>query len=353
MGGADLLTPDDDKGGGKDPGVPDDELANTVAAQAGDQDAFARLVGPHRRGLHLHCYRMLGQLQDADDALQESLLRTWKGLPGFTPRAPFRAWLYQIATNVCLTMLAARSAETRRRVAIDELYGRIGPYPERALHEIPATPPGPDLVAEERETVELAFIAAVQLLPARQRAVLLLRDVLDFSASDVAGLLDTTVAAVNSTLQRARVAVERDREVAHLTRRHAPASEPVERALVQRFVGAWRAADFTGLVRLLVDDAVLTMPPQSLRVTGRNEVAAFLVTAPAGGQLDQLQLVETRANGQPALAVYLHDAPSGESHPYAVMVLSMQNEAISAICRFDPSDLFPRLGLPALLADEA
>jgi RNA polymerase sigma-70 factor, ECF subfamily len=324
------------------------EQTTLAAAQAGDEAAFSSLVESYRNGLHVHCYRMLGNVHDADDALQETLVRAWRGLHRFEPRAPLRSWLYRIATNVCLTALAGRAAEARRRPSVSEMYGHIGVYPG----DVPAeTRTSPDVVYECNERVELAFIAAVQLLPARQRAVLLLRDVLDFSASDVAGLLDATVAAVNSSLQRARAGLDRGRGSEQLARRHAPGSPRVERDLVRRFTHAWRAGDVKALVQLLVADAMLTMPPNRFRVVGRGEVAEFLVSTTAGGRFERLRLLESRANGQPAIAAYLHDPETNQANPYAILVASIEGEAITSICRFDPHQLLPRLGLPAMLAD--
>jgi RNA polymerase sigma-70 factor, ECF subfamily len=313
------------------------EVATLVVAQTGDQQAFGALLAPYRRDLHLHCYRMLGNIHDADDAFQETLLRAWRGLPGFEPRATLRAWLFRIATNVCFSAMTARST-ARRRAAVEQMYDRIGLYPDALLEEHASLDLGPERTFERDSSVELALVASVQLLPARQRAVLLLRDVLDFSANEVAGLLGATVAALNSALQRARATVHRERQIAHVSRTHTPASVQVEGELVQSFARASRAGDINGLVRLLVDDAVVTTPPNLLRVEGHRQVAEFLISAPAGGRFDRLRLVPTRANHQPAVAAYLHDPSSGHAHPYAVVVLAVQHNAVASICRFgDPA----------------
>jgi RNA polymerase sigma-70 factor (ECF subfamily) len=188
------------------------EVTLIGAAVAGDEEAFVRLTAPHRAALHAHCYRLLGSLHDADDAMQETLLRAWRGLDGFEPRAPLVAWLYRIATNVSLRMLEQR----RRAAAVD---AHLEPYPEQLIAELPSEEVGPDSVVESREAIGLAFVAAMQLLPPKQRAVLVLRDVLGWSAREVAGLLDDTTAAVNSALQRARSRLERERSERTIARR--------------------------------------------------------------------------------------------------------------------------------------
>ena len=295
---------------------------------SGDQRAFEELTAPLRRELFLHCYRMLGSLHDADDALQETMLRAWNGLERFEPRAPLRAWAYRIATNVCLTMLARRRPE-------------LQPLPDEMLNAHGPQEPGADAHAERRETVELAFVAAVQALPPRQRVVLLLRDVLGWSAREVAELLETSVAGVNSALQRARSTLDREREAGTLTRPHVPPADEAERELVRRFIEAWQASDVDGLVRLLADDALLTMPPQPIRVEGRDALGEFLRTRPAGGRLERFRLVPARANGQPAVGLYL----DGEAH--AVMTLSLDGAgAIAGLTRFGDPSLFAAFGLP-------
>jgi RNA polymerase sigma-70 factor (TIGR02960 family) len=289
---------------------------------------------------------MLGEVHDADDALQETLLRAWRAIDRFEPRSPVRAWLYRIATNVCLTELTRRGA----RPVIEPAPTKLGPYPDRLLATSGATEPGPEVHLEAREHVELAFVAAVQLLPARQRAVLVLRDVLDFPAGEAARILDTSVPAVNSALQRARSGVERDRRAGRVARTHAPASSDVERGLARRFGDAWRAADVDGIVRLLTDDALLTMPPEPSRVIGSEAIADFLVAVPAAGRLDRIALRASRANCQPALAAYLDARRTGVGRPYALLVLSIEDDAISSVCRFGDVNLFTRLGLPASVA---
>ena len=337
------------------PGSAEREGEVLAAAKAGDAQAFEQLIAPYRPSLHLHCYRMLGELHDADDALQESLLRAWRGLGRFQPRAPLRSWLYRIATNVCLTALARReragqaAAQPRTRPTLEAVTAHVGPYPERLIQDLVAVQPGPDVLLELNESVELAFVAAVQLLPARQRAVLLLRDVLGFAASEVAGLLGTSAGAVNSALQRARSTVEQERRAGRIARTHSPASSRVERELSRRLAEAWRAADIDGLIRLLADDALLAMPPGPLRVVGRDAIGAFLTTVPTAGQFERFQVIETRANRQPALALYLEDPTTDVAHAHAVLVLSIQHNAIASMCRFGDPRLFARLELPPTL----
>jgi RNA polymerase sigma-70 factor (TIGR02960 family) len=312
------------------------EQAVLGAAQSGDEAAFVKLTSPHRDALHRHAYRMLGSLHDADDAVQETLLRAWRSLDRFEPRAPVRAWLYRIATNVSLRMLEQRG----RR---DELMC-LEPYPEPTSQ---ATSPA--TAVEEREAIGLAFVAAVQLLPPKQRAVLLLRDVLGWSANEVATLFEDTTAAVNSSLQRARERLERERRGGALAREHvtAPAAEA---DVVRRFHDAWEAVDIEGLVALLADDALLTMPPERVRIEGAASIGAFFATQPLGGRLDRIRLLDARANGQPALAAYADEDDTGTHTAYGLMVLAVDGERVINIVGFPQRpDLFERLELPTEL----
>jgi RNA polymerase sigma-70 factor, ECF subfamily len=292
------------------------------------EDSFRSLTEPYARELHLHCYRMLGSLHDAEDALQETLIRAWRNYERLEGGSSMRPWLYRIATNVCLT------ASARARATL------LAPYPDELLDELPSGDAGPAARYDLRESVQLAFLAAVQHLPARQRAVLLLHDVLGWSAREVAELLDSTGAAVNSALQRARATIEQRR-----TELVSPPRE-VERSLVGRYVEAWDAVDIDGLVALLREDAVLTMPPAPMYFEGRRAIAEFLSTVPAGGALDQIRLVETRANRQPAVAAYMLDPEDGSYRAYGVMVLTLDEEAIAAITGFADASIFPFFGLP-------
>jgi RNA polymerase sigma-70 factor, ECF subfamily len=292
-----------------------------------DEQAFALLIEPHRKALHLHCYRMLGSLHDADDALQETLLRAWKGSDRYEPRARLSGWLHTIATNVCLTTIARTRAQP---VELVEDIEYLQPYPDRLLD---------DLV--ERETVELAFIAAIQLLPPKQRAALILRDVLDWSAKETAEALDYSVGAVTSALQRARSGVGRAGP-----RASAPAER--ERALVRRFMAAWEAVDMEALVLLLTEDAVMTMPPERMRVAGARAIGDFFASVPLDGRLDEMRLLSTAANRQPALAAYALGGEDGYT-PYGLMVLEVDRDRVVGIVGFPDPRLFERLGLPPAL----
>jgi RNA polymerase sigma-70 factor, ECF subfamily len=325
-----------------------------VAGRAGDNDAFNRLVAPHARALHLHCYRMLGSLHDAEDALQETLLRAWRGLDGFGGRTSFRRWLYRIATNVCLTVLARRKPLPTPEPlppapeADDQIM--LGPYPDALLAELPSTEPEPDARYDTRESVQLAFVAAVQLLPPRQRAALLLRDVLGWSADEIADLLETTRAGVNSALQRARETLERRRAEGRLELDRAVPAEGVAAELVGRFVEAWEAVDLPRLAALLREDALMTMPPAPLLFRGPRAIVDFFATVPLQGALDRTRVLTTRANGHPTLAVYFPNESGGHS-AYGLMVLVTDDDRIAEIVGFADPSLFPAFGLPAQLPD--
>ena len=295
-----------------------------------DEQAFALLIEPHKRALHLHCYRMLGSLHDADDALQETMLRAWRGSDRYEPRAQLTTWLHTIATNVCLTTIARERA---RPAELVEDLDHLQPYPDRLLE---------DLVA--RETVELAFITAIQLLPPKQRAALILRDVLGWSAKEVAEALDDSVAAVTSALQRARAGLEG-------TRRHVAEPSAREQALVQRFMTAWDAIDIDGLVALLTEDALMVMPPERMQVAGAQAIGDFFASVPRDGRLDEILLVPTSTNRQPAIAAYARD--DANYQPYGLMVLETENGDIRGIYGFPDPWLFTRCGLPPELASSA
>ncbi len=311
-----------------------------AAARGGDDDAFQQLVAPHLRAIHLHCYRMLGSYHDAEDAAQETLLRAWRGLPGYQPFVPLRHWLMRIATNASL-----RAIERRGRTpgtALDVTY--LQPYPDRLLDQLADTGADPAAIVDRRAGVALAFIAALQLLPATQRAVLILRDVLAWPAGEVANLLDTTVAGVNSALQRARATLTRQ-GAGHPE--HGRPLAPDEERVLDAFLRAWHACDIPALAALLRDDATLTMPPQAILIAGRAAVAEFFATVPAEGRLDTIRLRVVRANGQPAVAAYLPD-DRGDCRGYGIMVLTVAGDQIAAITGFPDPDLFPIFDLPAV-----
>jgi RNA polymerase sigma-70 factor (ECF subfamily) len=325
----------------------------------GDRDAFERLVEPYRRELQLHCYRMLGSLQDAEDLVQETLLRAWRGRDRFEGRSSVRNWLYTIATNACLNALAQGR---RARRVLPETLGApadrtpagapateiawLEPYPDAALEGIPDAAPGPEVRYELQEAVQLAFVAAIQHLPPRQRAVLLLRDVLGWSASETAGLLDVTVASVNSALQRARATLEQ--RVPREPPRATPAPDDRQRALLERYLQTWEGADLDGFVALLREDAVLNMPPWRQWYRGREAIRALLAWAwPSAGR--PVRLVPIAANRQPAFALYRRGAAGRELQAHGIWLLTLQDEAIAALTGFLDPRLCAAFGLPAVL----
>ncbi|HWW88334.1 MAG TPA: sigma-70 family RNA polymerase sigma factor [Vicinamibacterales bacterium] len=310
-------------------------------AQAGDGDAFRELIGPYRRELQVHCYRMLGSFQDAEDALQDTLLAAWQGFGRFEGRASLRTWLYKIATNRCLN---ARRAASRRPAKEWDVPGveppeptRLGevvwlePFPDALLEGAIDVPPGPDARYEQTESISLAFVTALQVLPPRQLAVLILRDVLGFRANEVAAMLDSTVESTNSALKRARANLQHQRS--NSDREPPPASgSPSEDAIAKKFARAWESADLDALVALLTDDVFISMPPIPFEYEGRDLAARFCASIFRSGR--RFELVPTRANGQPAFGAYLR-ANSGISHGVGLYVLTLTGDRISAMTRFD------------------
>jgi RNA polymerase sigma-70 factor (ECF subfamily) len=299
---------------------------------------------------------MLGSFQDAEDAVQETLLRAWRHLATFEGRSSVRAWLYRIATNVCLTQGRRRQIDLPVfSKALAEAIARssepainLSPYPDALLDELEASSGDPAIAYDLRESVQVAFLAAVQLLPPRQRAVLLLRDVVGWSAAEVADLLDSTIASVNGALNRARATIAQQRAAGRLqTGRLAPPAD-VERSLVQRYVAAWDADDMGQLAGLLKRDVVLTMPPLPLRAAGRKAVTELFDRRPAGGR-DQSRHIPTRANRQPALAFYRLDPDGRTYRAQSIWVLSVDGDAIDEITVFQDPRLVPLFGLPAEL----
>ena len=323
-------------------------------ARAGDEDAFSELTDPFRRELHLHCYRILGSVQDAEDLVQETLLAAWRGLEQFEGRSSLRAWLYRIATNRCLNALRGRRrprevpamVEPPEPTRLSEPIW-LEPYPDVLLEDVADSAPGPHTRYETREAVGLAFVTAVQHLPPRQRAVLALRDVLGFSGAEVASMLDTSEAAVKAALQRARATLAEHRPKGGREDAPAPGSRR-ERELVDRFATAVERGDVDAVVSLLADDAWVRMPPQPYEYQGHTAVAAFLRDR-AIRRGAPLRLVPTRANGQPAFGCYLPDARAAITRAYGLTVLTLEGESISAITWFGDLGVFPHFGLPRTL----
>jgi len=324
-------------------------------ARAGDGDAFRELTEPHRRELQVHCYRMLGSFADAEDVLQDTLLAAWQGIAGFEGRASLRTWLYRIATNRCLNARRSASRRPAREWNIPGVEPReptrlgevawLEPFPDALLEGAMNVPPGPEARYEQTESISLAFVTALQVLPPRQLAVLILRDVLGFHASEVASMLDSTVDSVTSALKRARASLQR-RQPAVAGREPPPAPEsPAEDAIVAKFVSAWESADLDALVALLTDDAFISMPPMPFGYEGRDVVVGFCASLFGAGR--RFDLVPTRANGQPAFGAYL-SAPAGIRHGTGLYVLTLAGGRICAMTRFDNSVL-PWFGLPRSL----
>jgi RNA polymerase sigma-70 factor (ECF subfamily) len=337
--------------------VPGDALgeATLARARAGDDEAFRALTDPHRRELQLHCYRILGSMQDAEDLVQETLFAAWRSLEAFEGRSSLRSWLYRIATNRCLNALRARSRRPREVEAMPEPLEPtrriepvwLEPYPDVLLESIPDRSPGPAARYEARESIELAFIAALQHLPPRQRAALVLGDVLGFRTAEVAEMLDTGEASVKGALQRARATLRERLPAADRERAPQPNSAS-ERQLVGRFVDAVQSGDIDDIVALLTDDALLTMPPQPLEYQGHPAIAAFLRQR---GELrgTALRVVPTRANTQPAFGCYLPDAQAAIARPYGLIVLTLAGDSIAAITWFADTGVFRHFGLPRTL----
>jgi len=327
-------------------------------ARAGDQDAFQELIDPYRAELQLHCYRILGSLQDAEDQLQETLLAAWRGLVRFEERSSLRSWLYRIATNRCLNALRdrrrrpqevppmAEPPEPTRRV--EPIW--LEPYPDVLLEGLADPTPGPEARYEMGESVGLAFMAALQHLPPRQRAAVVLRDVLGFNTVEVAEMLESSEASVKGALQRARATI--DERIPPGTREHAPLPRSArERELVSRFAAAVERGDTQSIISLLTEDAWLTMPPEPYEYQGGQAIATFLQDR-AARRGAHLRLVPTRANGQPAFGCYLPDAHAPIARAYGLMVLTLGDDAISAITWFGEHSLVPRFGLPRTLPEQ-
>jgi RNA polymerase sigma-70 factor (TIGR02960 family) len=325
-------------------------------ARAGDGDAFRELTEPHRPELQVHCYRMLGSFQDAEDALQDTMLAAWQALDGFEGRASIRTWLYRIATNRCLDVLRSTKRRPAKEWDISMIDPpeptRLGeitwlePYPDTLLEGVINAPLGPEARYEQTEAISLAFVTALQVLPARQRAVLILREVLGYHASEVADMLDSSVESVNSALKRARASLDRRLPPTGQSEPPSAPDSPTEQALVAKFVRAYESGDVEALVALLTTDVYISMPPIPLEYQGRDVVAGFY--ASIFGRGPRYHLVPTRANGQLAFGAYLRAPSGGIRHGAGLLVLTVVGDRICALTRFD-NNVLPSFGLPRSL----
>jgi RNA polymerase sigma-70 factor (TIGR02960 family) len=320
----------------------DDAVA--AAAMAGEEPAFAALVERHRRELHVHCYRMLGSFDEAEDVVQEAFLRAWRRRDSFEPGSNLRAWLYRIATNACLDALR----RSRRRLPSLHSFAEVPwlqPYPDRLLDEVAPSDAQPDAVVVARETIELTFLAVIQLLPPRQRAVLLLRDVLGWSAGEAAAALETSVAAANSALQRARATL-RERLPGRPSEWSGGEPSEQERALLARFIDAHERADAAAAAALVRDDIRITMPPYPWCYDGLAAITPLLGRGLS--EPGEWRLQPTGANRQPAAASYLRARGDREFRAFKLDVLRVEGGKIAEITTFD-AHLFPAFGLPPTL----
>jgi RNA polymerase sigma-70 factor (ECF subfamily) len=330
-----------------------DEAREVAAAvSAGDQAAFEILFERHRRELHVHCYRLLGSFQDAEDLVQETFLRAWRTRRNFERRSSFRTWLYRIATNACLDALERERTRPRPAEGAGG-YGEIPwlqPYPDRLLEELVDTEAGPESTLVAKETIELAFLAAIQHLPPTQRAVLILRDVLGWSAKETASLLATSVPSANSALQRARETMQKRLPARRADWRRDPRPSKEERTLLRRYIEIHERADVTAFAELLSEDASFSMPPQPTWVVGRAEIMRFLTANGFGSpqQLGELRLLPVRANRQPGAANYVRDPGSSEFRAMALDVLRFEDGRLVEMTAFPP-ELFGAFGLPPTL----
>jgi RNA polymerase sigma-70 factor (ECF subfamily) len=333
------------------------ERALTLA-RAGDEDAFRELTEPYRHELQLHCYRIVGSTQDAEDLVQETLLAAWRGLDQFAEQSSIRTWLYRIATNRSVDALRSNARRPQRLEPMTEppTPTRVAepiwlePYPDVLIERIADEAPGPEARYEHQEATALAFVAGLQHLPPQQRAVLVLRDVLSFRATEVAEILDTSEAAVNSLLRRARVALESRLPAAGRERAPLPNSRR-EREVVGQFANALEDGDVGAVVALLTDDAWLTMPPQPYEYQGGAAIGQFLHDR-AARRGAPLRIVPTRANGQPAFGCYFPCPQTDIARPYGLLVLTLAGSKIAEITFFADSSVFPHFGLPRTVAGQ-
>jgi RNA polymerase sigma-70 factor (TIGR02960 family) len=333
------------------------ETTDLIArARAGDGDAFRELTEPHRRELQVHCYRMLGSLHDAEDALQNTLLAAWQGLDRFEGRASIRTWLYRIATNQCLGTLRSEKRRPAKEWDVPHVEPpeptRLGeivwlePYPDALLEGAMNAPLGPEARYEQTEAISLAFVTALQVLPARQRATLILREVLGYHATEVADMLGSTVESVNSALKRARATLQHRLPTPGEGEAPPAPDSPAEKALATKFVRAYQSGDVKALVALLTADVRVSMPPVPLEYHGRDVVTRFYASIFQAGPA--YHLVPTRANGQLAFGAYLRVGADGVRHGAGLLVLTATGDRICALTRFD-NDVLPWFGLPPSL----
>jgi RNA polymerase sigma-70 factor (ECF subfamily) len=326
-------------------------------ARSGDGDAFAELTGPFRQELQVHCYRILGSAADAEDMLQETLMAAWRGLDQFEGRASLRTWLHAIATNKCLNLLRASRSPAPRTPEVplpaptrsaESLW--LEPYPDVLLGDLPDTAPGPEARYVTRESVSLAFVTALQHLPPRQRAALVLRDVLGFRAAETAAILDCTVDAANHLLKRARSTM-----AGHLPpggRDQAPLpGSALEQQVTARFADAFEHGDVAAIVALLTEDAWLTMPPFPFEYQGHDTIGSFFASAVFRHGARRSRLVPTRANGQPAFGRYIRDPHAPVARAHGLIVLTLAGDRVSMITGFTDNSVLPRFGLPRTLRD--
>lgn len=337
----------------------EDIIQHLSAARAGDRAAFDHVTGPHRKELLTHCYRMLGSLQDAEDQVQETFLRAWRRLETYEGRAPFRAWLYKIATNACLDALERRprrvlpqslrpASDPREPIlppVLDPIW--LEPFPDELLAPQESTP---EARYDAHESITLAFLTALQALPPRQRAVLILCDVLGWSAGEAAKLAEATIPAVNSLLHRARLKLENHLATPRPERKQIAQPDEGTRRLLERYVYAWETADVEAIVALLREDAVFPMPPLPLWYQGRQAIGAFIAaTSLAGEAGGRWRLHPTLANGCPACGVYLFDPASSAFTPFAIQVLTIRDGLLADVTTFGYPALFPYFELPTEL----
>jgi RNA polymerase sigma-70 factor (ECF subfamily) len=347
-----------------------EEAAALSAIRGGDEAAFVALAERYRRQLHVHCYRMLGSFDDAEDLVQETLLRAWRGRAGFEGRSLFRTWLYRIATNACLKVLERAPRRVMPQdiappvTATSDASGAraeppwapeipwLQPYPDYRLEPTAPLETGPDAVVISRETIELVYLTAIQHLPPRQRAILILRDALDWSAEETAALLDTSVPSVNSALQRARATMRTRLPASRPDRARALAPTDEERAVLQRFMAAWERADAAALTALLREDARWAMPPAPLWFDGRASIARLFELFPIASLGGRIRMLQTGANRQPAAASYLQPHGASTCRLMSLNVLRIEAGEITEITTFSPA-LFRGFDLPSSLqADE-